>query len=217
MVVLYIVNPDNREVFREDLDAYFRLRKRVLIDQKGWDLKSENGKEMDQFDHDQAHYLIYKSAGKDTVSAGVRLTPTLAQNLTLDIFSHMIDSRQGFLASPKVWESSRFVAETLETTSQINLIKEATFMLFIGMIEYGLRHNFHSILTMTEVRLERIGRMYQWYLKRLGGVEKVGNTYAVTGLLEVSEAMREKMRKNSNIFKDVFWNESPGLVSRVQG
>lgn len=205
--MLYVVSPDKRKIFDQELENYFRLRKRVLIDQRGWDLKSEDGKEIDQFDHDQAHYLIYKCPETDRVCAGVRLTPSTAPNLTLDIFPHLIDPKRGFSPSPDVWESSRFVTESLETKSQKGMIREATFILFIGMIEYGLRHNLQLFLTMTEVRLERIGKMNQWYLQRLGEVEKVGNTFAVSGLLEVSEEIRQKMRRNSGILRNIFWDE----------
>ncbi len=60
---------------------------------------------------------------------------------------------------------------------------------------------------MTEVRLERIGRMIQWPLQRLGEVEKIGNTYAVVGLLDVSKRVNGKIRENAGIFRNVFQDE----------
>lgn len=205
--MLHIISPENKKFFRHELNHYFRLRKRILIDRLGWDLTSVQGKERDQFDHDQAHYLIYKSPRTGKVAGGVRLTPSTARNLTLDVFSNLIDPYKRFSPSLKVWECSRFVTDLAETEEQKSLIKEATFVLFIGMIDYGLSNNLHSYIATTEVRLERIIRMAQWYLERLGNVERVGNTYAVVGLLEVSARMNKRIRENASIFTDVFWGE----------
>ena len=202
--MLLIVSPDKREVFRQDLDDYFRLRKRIFIDQLGWDLKSIDDKEMDQFDHDQAHYLIYKDVKTAKVAGGVRLTPSTASNLSLDIFSCLIDSKKVFTPSTSIWESSRFVTESLKTTTSKGIIGEAMFMLLIGMIEYGLHHNLQSFITLTEVRIERLGRMAQWHLQRLGKVEKIGNTYAVLGVLEVSRNVIGKVRESAGILGNVF-------------
>ncbi len=139
--MLYIVAPDNKKLFRQELEGYFKLRKRVLIDQLGWDLKSVDGKETDQFDHDQAHYLIYKTPGIGQIAGGVRLTPSTVPNLTMDIFSNLIDSKKEFTPSNRIWESSRFVTESVKATAQKSMIREATLMLFIGMLDYGLSHN----------------------------------------------------------------------------
>jgi acyl homoserine lactone synthase len=200
---LCIVSPQNRQQYQLELDAFFKLRKDVLIDQRGWNLTACDGKEIDQFDHDQAHYLLCKSNETGQILGGVRLTPTLAPNLTLDIFSHLIDPKLGFSPSPYVWESSRYVTAPSESMPHKGLIKEVTLVLFIGMIEYGLYHKIHSLLTMTEVRLERIGRMVGWHLNRLGNVAQVGNTYAVIGLIEISENMKQKMRTSAGIWRNV--------------
>lgn len=205
--MLYAVSPHNREIYAQYIDDYFRLRKEVLIDQKGWDLKSIEGKETDQFDHDQAHYLIYKSPQSNCVTAGVRLMPTTVPNLTVDIFSHLIDSSHRFAPSSEVWECSRFVTKPSAVSTHKEMIKEATFMLFIGMLEYGLRNDVHAYLALTDVRLERIARMNQWYMTRLGAAQIIGNTLAATGFFEVSRRIGERIRRNSGISKNIFWEE----------
>lgn len=201
---LCIVSPDKRDLYAQELDAYFILRKHVLIDQRGWELTSQGGKEIDQFDHDHAHYLLYKSVETGEVLGGVRLTPTLAPNLTIDIFSHLIDPEHGFFPSQHVWESSRFVTTSVNKTLQTGVIREITLVLFIGMIEYALHLSLRSLLMLTEIRLERIGRMVHWHLNRLGKVESVGNTYAVVGLAETSQNVRCKVRQSAGIWRNVF-------------
>jgi acyl homoserine lactone synthase len=213
--MLRIISPENKGLFKKDLDNYFRIRKKILIDQLCWDLKSVDGKEIDQFDHDQAHYLLYKSSKAGKVIGGVRLTPSTGQSLTLNVFSNLIDPQKEFLPSPQVWECSRFVIDFTQEKIQATLIKEATLMLFIGMVEYGLSHNIHSYIATTEVRLERVIRMAQWSLERLGKVEKIGNTYAVPGLLEVSKRINKRIRERAGIMGNVFRDEGAATYGHL--
>lgn len=202
--MLIIINPDNRKFFKRELDDFFKLRKTILIDQRGWALSAQNGKEIDAYDHDQAHYLLYRFQDTGEVLGGVRLTPTLRPNLTLNIFSHLINPDIGFTPSHQVWESSRLVTVKEQKTIPASILKDITLTLFIGMVEYGLLQHIHSLLMLTEIRLERIGRMVRWNLKRLGPVERVGNTLAVVGLAEVSEKTKKDIRRSCNFWKPVF-------------
>lgn len=215
LVMLRIISPENRKLFTQDLDGYLRLRKKILINQLGWDLKSIDGKEIDQFDHDQAHYLIYKLPKTGTIAGGVRLTPSTVPNLTLDVFANLIDPQKGFSPSPDVWECSRFVIDSMKIETQGRLIKEATLVLFIGMIEYGLSHQIHAYIATTEIRLERIIRMARWQFDRLGSVEKVGNTLAVSGILEVSGRISRRVRENAGVLNTVFWDEGRGIKNHL--
>jgi N-acyl-L-homoserine lactone synthetase len=202
---LLAISPDQKDIFLHELDEYYVLRKRVLIDQRGWGLKAHKGRERDPFDHDQAHYLLY--IVKNKVWAGVRLMPTTGPNLTMDVFAHLIEASCNFHATVNVWEVSRFVTESGGGCPH-GLIRKATFMLFMGVIEYGILHNLHSILATTDIRLERILRMCQWELKRLGGLEKIGNTFVVSGLLEISERIRHKVYQNTGMSPIVFCREA---------
>jgi N-acyl-L-homoserine lactone synthetase len=203
-----VVSPGNKHLYKRDLEEFFKLRKDVLIDQRGWELKYDNGMEIDQFDHDYAHYLFYKCFYTGRVLGGVRLTPSMAPNLTMDIFSNLIDPSYNFKRSPYVWESSRYVTTTCDKRLQKGLIREITLVLFISMIEFCLRKGVHALLMLTEIRLERIGRMVGWHLNRLGKVQRVGNTYAVVGLAGISESTRKAVRNNAGISRSVFWEEN---------
>jgi acyl homoserine lactone synthase len=200
---LCIISPQCREQYGQELEQYFILRKEVLIDQRGWDLKSVGNKEIDQFDHEYAHYLLYKDLKTGKVMGGVRLTPSLAPNLTMDIFAHLIDSELGFCTNPLVWESSRYVTASVDKTSQRGLVRNITLQLFIGMIEYCLRMNVYALLTLTEVRLERIGRMVGWPLRRLGRVEYLGDTHAVVGLVETNEIIKRQLRAHGKLHQQI--------------
>ncbi|MBM3468726.1 MAG: GNAT family N-acetyltransferase [Alphaproteobacteria bacterium] len=215
-MMLHIVSPASQDFYQKDLEDFFKLRKKILIDERGWNLTAEKEQEIDQFDHDQAHYLLYKPDEKGAVIGGVRLTPTLVPNLTMNIFSSLIKPERGFAPSQRIWESSRFVTASINCDKHKGIIKKATAELFVGMIEYSLLHGLESLLMLTEIRLERIGRMLQWHLDRLGDVSRVGNTLAVTGLAEISEAVLRRVRRNGGIHHEIFFLHSSHKINRFK-
>lgn len=194
--MLYRIAPSSQRFFMKELEEYFKLRKSVLVDECGWDLPVESEKEQDSFDHDQAHYLLYKDPQQGQIVGGVRLIPSVDPNLTCDIFPSLIDVKKKFVPSPRIWEGSRLVVKSTEKTFlQETFMTRTMAHLLMGIIDYGLAQEFHKLLVMTDVRLERMSAMVQWPLLRLGNVQKVGNAQAVVGLLEISLKVREKIHR----------------------
>jgi acyl homoserine lactone synthase len=94
-------------------------------------------------------------------------------------------------AAPKnvtIWESSRFCVDTQNVAATAEKgLKEATFLLFAAMIEWGKQNDLQAIATVTDLRMERILRRAGWHLDRLGEPRQVGATKAVAGLLPVTD------------------------------
>jgi acyl homoserine lactone synthase len=80
-----------------------------------------------------------------------------------------------------------------------------TYELFAGMVEFGLAHNGTRILTVTDVRMERILRRATWPLDRIGPPRAIGTTMAVAGYLEVSESALRRLREMGHITGPVLW------------
>ena len=83
---------DNMHVHGELFTNMLRARHSSFIDQKSWDLPSEDGMEFDQYDTPQSRWIAVHELGK--VLAGVRLTPTKAR---CGVYSYMVrDAQLGF-------------------------------------------------------------------------------------------------------------------------
>jgi acyl homoserine lactone synthase len=67
-----------------------------------------------------------------------------------------------------------------------NGLREATYLLFAAMIEWGQQCDLQAIATVTDLRMERILRRAGWHLDRLGTPRQIGATKAVAGLLPIS-------------------------------
>jgi N-acyl-L-homoserine lactone synthetase len=162
-----------------------RLRRRVFRDRLDWKVSVSDGLEIDQYDALMPTYLL--GVDRRDVVGCVRLLPTTGRNMLADTFPVLLDGR----AAPKnakIWESSRFCVDTQNVAATAeNGLKEATFLLFAAMIEWGQQHDLQAIATVTDLRMERILRRAGWSLDRLGEPRQIGATKAVAGLLPVTD------------------------------
>ncbi|MSO68837.1 MAG: GNAT family N-acetyltransferase [Alphaproteobacteria bacterium] len=75
----------DRARFLPIFDSMFELRHEVFVKRLGWPLKATDGREIDQFDHDDTHYLVLPNTAGDVV-ASCRMTMTTRPNLLSDVF-----------------------------------------------------------------------------------------------------------------------------------
>lgn len=165
-----------------------RLRGRVFKERLDWDVSVSGGLEIDQYDTYRPTYLL--ALEQNDVVGCVRLLPTTGRNMLADTFPVLLDGH----AAPKadrIWESSRFCVDTKSVAATAeNGLREATFLLFAAMIEWGQQRDLQAIATVTDLRMERILRRAGWQLDRLGTPRQIGATKAVAGLLPItSEAL----------------------------
>lgn len=100
---------------------FMRMRHKVFIEGKGWDLPETEGIEFDQYDTAQARLIAIHSYGE--VLAGIRLLPTTSR---VGLHSYMLrDAQLGLLdslprdilffeapVSPLIWEATRLFIRT---------------------------------------------------------------------------------------------------------
>jgi acyl homoserine lactone synthase len=81
----------------------------------------------------------------------------------------------------------------------------ATHGLYAGMIELGLSRRLTDIITVTDVRMERILRRAEWPLRRIGQARSLGQTRAIAGYLEVSMECLARVRSVGKLRSPVLW------------
>ena len=162
-----------------------RLRGRVFKERLDWDVSVAGGLEIDQYDALKPTYFL--ALEQSDVVGCVRLLPTTGRNMLADTFPVLLDGHAAPRAA-RIWESSRFCVDTkLVAATAENGLREATFLLFAAMIEWGQQHDVQAIATVTDLRMERILRRAGWRLDRLGEPRQIGATKAVAGLLPVTD------------------------------
>lgn len=103
-----VIDASSRLQFAQPLMEMYHDRKRVFVDQLGWQLPvAGSWLEIDQYDNEDAIYILARDrvAGKHLGS--VRLLPTTAPHLLSDIFPDLCPA--GPPSGVDVWEISRLV------------------------------------------------------------------------------------------------------------
>lgn len=96
------------EQLLSDVSSY---RYKVFVEQLGWELHTQNGLELDQFDCEYTYYVIAQHDNGE-IAGCARLLPTTVPYLLGEIFPQLLN---GLLppSSSEVWELSRFASVDL--------------------------------------------------------------------------------------------------------
>jgi N-acyl-L-homoserine lactone synthetase len=204
IAVLQLITPASYDAFAEQLAEMYRLRYRVFKDRLGWDVPSCNDFEKDAFDTYKPTYLIL-IGHSGRVYGCVRFLPTTGPTMLRDVFPQLLDGKE-MPDCPLVWECSRFAVDHDEPSpTRVGGISAAAYELMAGMVEFGLSQGMKEIVTVTDVRLEKISRRAQWGLRRIGSVHVVGNTSAVAGYLDVSKPALVRLLEGGGLKGPVLW------------
>jgi acyl homoserine lactone synthase len=203
--MLQLIAPPSYDHFARDLADMHRLRYRVFKLRLGWDVDVRDEMERDRFDDLHPIYLLQKDR-EGRVSGCARLLPSLGPTMLQEVFPQLLHGAP-MRASPSIWESSRFAVDAPDDAPKAaGGIAVGTYELFAGLVELGLAKELREIVTVTDVRLERILRRASWPLQRLGPPLKIGNTLAVAGLLGVSRSTLFRLREAGGLDGPALWS-----------
>lgn len=202
--MIQLITPPTYGELSSTLVAMHRLRYRVFKLRMDWDVQTSGDMEIDDFDALHPTYLTQVS-DSGQVQGSVRLLPTLGPTMLRDTFPALLE-RQPAPSTPLVWESSRFAVDVgSDALKGDHGIARATYELFAGMIEFGLSQRLTDIVTVTDVRMERVLRRAGWPLRRIGNPAAIGNTLAVAGYLAISIEILSNLRQAGGLSTPVLW------------
>jgi acyl homoserine lactone synthase len=203
--MITVVTPANIHKNVHLLAQMFQLRSRVFFEELDWDVTVVEDMEGDRYDTYDPVYLIARS-GLGEVCGCARLMPSTGPNSLNNNFPVLI-SGDTYQRSEHIWECSRFIVDTAMGRRQIpQSITPYTYELLLAMLEFGLSCGWTHLVSVTDLRQERVLSMARWPLLRIGKEYKVGATWAVAGLLDVSEDSLHRVRRVSGIQENVITN-----------
>ncbi|WEX79487.1 acyl-homoserine-lactone synthase TraI (plasmid) [Sinorhizobium numidicum] len=195
MQVLAISKPRNTVEARL-LHSHHQLRARVFSDRLGWEVNVAGGCESDAFDDIQPTYIL-AVAKMGRLAGCARLLPALGPTMVASVFPSLLSAGQ-FSAHSSMVESSRFCVDTsLSEGRGDGSIHEATLTMFAGIIEWCMSKCLTEIVTVTDLRFERILARVGWPLQRLAEPKKIGVTVAVAGILSADAGTFQKLRPST--------------------
>lgn len=182
---------DSRE--RQLLSRQHKLRAEVFSGRLGWDVDVRGGIEADHFDAIGPTYILAVTAN-GCVAGCARLLPSIGPTMVQDVFSSLLPDGK-LRTHAGMIESSRFCVDTqCEEGRGRSSIHEITLAMFAGIIEWSITNGYSEIVTVTDLRFERILSRVGWPLQRLAPPQKIGVTTAVAGTLPADQAAFERLR-----------------------
>lgn len=184
------------------LRSHHQLRAKVFKDRLGWEVNVEAGYESESFDALRPTYILATTPDGHLAGAA-RLLPALGPTMVADVFSSLLPNGQ-LNAHVAMVESSRFCVDTtLAEGRGDGLLHEATLSMFAGIVEWCIVNDFTEIVTVTDLRFERILARVGWSLQRLEVPQRIGVTMAVAGLLPADVDTFHRLRPSN--YRSNFW------------
>ena len=164
-----------------------RLRYRVFRDRLNWDVSVSGEMEIDAYDALNPTYIIAVDESGN-VAGCARLLPTTGPTMLSKTFPVLLGATP-CPSSEHIFESSRFCVDTRGAGRATAVgIGDTTFHLLAGILEWGLANDQKTVVTVTDIRFERILRRAGWPLDRFAAPMQIGSTKALAGRLPITEA-----------------------------
>lgn len=199
------MNSLNKHLYEDILDEMFRLRARVFVDRLGWDVNVEDGKEIDEYDSLDPHYVIGLNDNGEVVSCA-RALKTTGPHMLPDVFHAILDGEEP-VVDERIWESTRFCVDTdkLCDTRGTNSVSYAMCELMIGSIEYASECGITDIVSVIDPIMNRVmKRANNAPAGYIGKTVPMGKVKAMAIIFECSQERINRIREYAGIDHDVF-------------
>jgi acyl-homoserine lactone synthase len=190
--VLYLIDRRNRAQYGAQLEEMYRIRHSIYVEGRGWKaIARPDGREIDQFDTDDANYLLGLDDNGAVVS-GVRLLPTTGPHLMRDVFPHIVTWGR-IPSDPHIHEMTRiFVWGKPRKEDRYRAVRE----LFCGIVEYSMARQINHISIVCDTFFIPQFLENGWKLHHLGLPTEYPEGVCAAVLLEAEPAMLGRMRTN---------------------
>jgi N-acyl-L-homoserine lactone synthetase len=174
-----VVTQNNRKRHANLVDGMFRDRRAVFVDALSWPLSvTADGLEIDQFDGDDAVYLI-DASGAGAHLASLRLLPTTGPHLMQHAFEDLCEG--GVPIGDDIWEMTRLCSSPGLPAAEATAARQRVAR---AMVEFGLLFGINTFVGTTHIQ----------YLSRLlafgWACEPLGQPRIIEGVLTGAIAIR---------------------------
>lgn len=179
----FIVGPlCGRGAVPEDLvEGMFRLRYEVFHERLNWEVRTQDGIEIDEYDDPDTTYVLGYEPIRRRVQASWRLRPTTRPYMLRDTFPQLLDGEEA-PSNPLCWEVSRFALDHRDSDGAADgmlRFKSLTQSLFARSIEFGISQGIQKGIWVTTPGVERMARRLGYSLQRRGRPMQMGRAVAV--------------------------------------
>lgn len=210
--LIHLVTSANRARYAEQIEQMFRLRHDFYVVERGWrDLDCGDGREIDEYDDDDAIYLLHLDEAGD-VDGSYRICPTERRSLLADRFAHLV--AEGEVPSgPKIYEITRFFLSP-EARRMVGTARSAVSAeLTAGLIEAAVRRGLtHYTLVCDTFFLPRLQAL-RWPFIHLGLPHDYNEGTAMAVLIDTGPHVLARTREVMGLKRPITFEAGPVLGS----
>jgi acyl homoserine lactone synthase len=173
--MLYFTNETFKAMEFDQLNDFYKLRKKTFSDRLKWAVKCKNNMEYDEYDNENATYIF---GGKDdTLICSARLIETKYPNMITHTFHEFFKGLE--IPEGNFIESSRFFVDKDRAAELLGRRYPVTHHLFLSIVNYARQNGYDGILTIVSHAMMLIIKRSGWELLILnkGISEKGQNVY----------------------------------------
>jgi acyl-homoserine lactone synthase len=161
--MIHLINAANRHLYGDVLAQMHRARTDHFVEERGWrNLCVEAGQELDEYDNDQALYLVgFDEFGAIAVSA--RLLPADHGCVLSDHFPHLVV--EGRACGPGVFELSRYFASPALRGRRHFPVKAS---MNLAVVEAMVERRARRLVGFTDLHILGIMRYSGWRVRPIG-------------------------------------------------
>ena len=169
--MIHCVTYNNLDKYAKLFQSQFRLRHEAFIERQGYEVKTYEGMEYDQYDTPATVYLIYADDDEEEALGISRFMPTEQGCMLADLWPDLVKDKS-VLGAKNIWESTRFAIKR-DLPPQVR--RKICYELCSAHIEFGLENEIEMIIgLMPTLILRSVYERSGVTLKRLGDEYEIG-------------------------------------------
>ncbi|MBS0472976.1 MAG: GNAT family N-acetyltransferase [Proteobacteria bacterium] len=185
-----VVTSCNRHKYESQLALMHEDRRRIFVESLKWDIPVVDGRfEKDQFDNDDAVYLLALDAKKETHLGSVRLLPSSKPHLLGDVFPMLCDN--GVPRGDDIWEITRLCTAPQLRGREAWLARS---YLAVGMVELALLYGIGRYTCVAETSWLSSIMAVGWECEPLGLPQEINGESVGALIINITPATLQLFR-----------------------
>jgi acyl homoserine lactone synthase len=182
----------------EDLSGLFRLRCDVFHKTLGWDVKTYDGMEYDEYDVvPQVAYIAARSSVGEVVAC-CRLLPSTGPYMLKDTFVELLHG-QPAPNGPEVWELSRFAVAADRSNRLDGSRGDLSLTMMRAAARFGVNNGIARYVMATTLPMERKLRQLGLHTHRIGPSVRLGKVHSLALVVELDHQTLDALGLRANV------------------
>ena len=186
MTAVHVITRDNRGLYTDQLEAYFRLRHDIFVGERGWGgLRRSDGRDLDRYDNEESIYLL--AIDQDRVVGGQRLYPTVLPHMISEVFPHL--ATRGIPVAGSIYEWTRYFVVKERRMGRTDC------RLLAGLQQFCLSEGITEVTAVVELWWLPRWQQSGFKVRPLGLPVTVEGQACIAAAVEISHDSLERVRR----------------------